>query len=578
MSRWRLHLGPLLVGGALLVVCERFITVFGGQVRFGGDATAAARDLAYISRGEARFWLAAFLLAVPGCIALSYACERHLGPILRRTLHRMAGFGARERRAAGLLYFVLLFVVAQLGNGWLLLGHQITDDESGVRFGAQVWALGELMVPRLQPHGAWNDIYLYVRDGMIASMEWPGVIAAAALAEITGLSGTLYALLAAGTGLLVVATAQRVLGARGAAVAALAWLLSPMALSLSFTNHAHVVSRFWVALAFSLAARLVCPAPGENRRLRSGLALGLVVGIGAGTRPAEMATLALPLGALLAWLAVRQPAAHGRVFLACLVGLVPPLLAHALYNQQITGHPFLPPRLSDDVIGTTQSLDASPFVRLGFNLGFNLVMLSVWFFGPLGLVLAWLGRRHVPRLGPLLLASLVISLLVALLHDDVGIHTVGPMHYSEAAVPLTLLLSAGVVAVLAALPKHSLSLVTAASLLAGYSAGIAYFDLHHCRALRKQGEHLELPYAILRTHQVERGVVFAPTPAQLDAILQPRSVGSWQLRPPLPDPRLQGDLLFPMPGADLQDLRRVLPERDFYRLELTPAGAQVRKL
>ena len=189
MGSRRLHLAPLLAGFALLVISLRVLQFFPSEAKFGG--LPQYRSLTHISTGEFRLWLVMFLLVLPACIAMAFGVERKLGPFLEVQARRFDDMSQDGWRALGLGYFACLLVAAQLGNTLLLLGYQITDDESGVAFGGKLWAAGKLMAEPLLPAGAWNDLYMYRYDGMVSSMDWPGVIGYSALATFSGLGNTL---------------------------------------------------------------------------------------------------------------------------------------------------------------------------------------------------------------------------------------------------------------------------------------------------------------------------------------------------------------------------------------------------
>jgi hypothetical protein len=204
-------------------------------------------------------------------------------------------------------------------------------------------------------------------------------------------------------------------------------------------------------------------------------------------------------------------------------------------------------------------------------------MLAIWFWGPLGLWLAWLGRHRNGVACGAFAVSVGMSLLVALAHDDVGIHTVGPIHYSEIVVPLALLSTGGVLHALQWFRQLEIKLLAPSSALLGYASALGFFILQYSGSLRLQGEFLDFPYALLRDHDVHNALVLVPPPAMRDAIMG-NSVGSWQLREPFPDPFLKDDILFPNWRANVGELHARLPERDIYRIEVGRGKTRLVKL
>lgn len=559
-----LRLGPILTGLFLLLVYFRLGVEVGFDVKFGGGTSWGLR---HIAPGELRFWLSHALLAVTGVLALCYGLQPQLQGMFSRMGRSLDRLDAGQWRLLGLAFFALLFVVAQLGRRYLLLDLPITDDENAVRFGGRILSSGNLMVPALQPAKSFTDLFVFERDGLVASMDFPGTLLFAALAEWTGLQSVLYAIVSAITGIVVAATAARLLGRRAAALAGIIWLFSPMASTLSMTTHAHIFSRFCVALALFAYTSLVSRREGESYAALA-LLLGLITGVGFTARPAEVGSLLCLPGAHLIWRAVRGERDAVGILALALVGALGPLLFFAWYNTQLTGSALLQARWADGAISNGITRPDTPLLqRFGGHGAFNLLMLSVWFLGPLGLPLAWLGVSRARPLSGILAGALMLGLGVTLLHDNVGVHMVGPIHHSETAVPLCLLAVLGVERLASLAKRHGVQASLPRWMLASYCVGaMGIFMLGYADDLRRQAEYQSMPLRFLESIGVHNAVVVAPAPFVIDEIYEGRTSGSWVLQLPHPDPFFRDDVIFARSDADLDSLSHRFPERDLFRL------------
>jgi hypothetical protein len=149
------------------------------------------------SPGEVYFWLGHALLLFPGACLLGYALSPWLGPLLARIWQGIEQLDRRQQISGLLLLTVAAVLAARAGHAFFLLDYPVTDDENAARFGGQVLAMGRLMVPVPQPFGAFPNLYLYLRDGMVTSFDWLGPQLAWAIAELSGLGPWVFALAAA---------------------------------------------------------------------------------------------------------------------------------------------------------------------------------------------------------------------------------------------------------------------------------------------------------------------------------------------------------------------------------------------
>lgn len=557
----RLRTAPLLGGVLMLVVYLRIATVIGFQAWFGPPFAPMNREVpisfVHVSGGEYRFWLAHLVLAIPGALLIAWGLAPRLGPVLSRLAARIDTATPRGWRIAAGVFALALVVWSLAGHYLVLLDLPLTDDENGVTFGAKILASGHISIPALQPAGAFTDLFTYQRDGQVMSMDFPGVLLFAALAILTKLGPVLYALASAVGGIATAYAAGRWFGPRGRVVAAALWVASPMIASLSITAHGHVPSRMFIALALAFVARLDTESPSARRDL---ILTGLFAGLGFLCRPFEAACLLGPVGAWLLWKRRGQAA-------WLLAGLVPMIAVFAAYNQATTGVWYLQARFAPGTLANA-SLQLSMSDRLATNLGWNALMLAVFFLGvpAVAAVIAGLERKR-----PMLLAlgaGGLAMFLMCLLHDNTGIHSVGPIHLSELAVPVVILTTAGILRAFEWLGEKSVPRAPAAVALAGYLViALGAFQLSNLASLHAQATTQALPQSTLEDNGVHHAIVIAKPYLyllQVDRSFAPW--GSWVLEYPQPSPDLSDDIIWAKWNADPKALKAAFPDRTIYRL------------
>lgn len=568
-GRLPMNIASLLAGLALLIIFAAMAQVhdFGFQ---------AGRTLSWIAAREGLFWLAHALVAVPGALLLAHGLEPLLLPRLRRAHRSLASLDLRAWRVMAFTFAVLLFLAARTLRSVVLLDLPVCDDENMLEFGARILATGRLCIPELQPKGAYNLIFMHMKDGCLSSWDFPGNLAFRALSILAGLGPMLYAACAAVGGVALAVAARRLRGDGAALLAGLLWCCSPMVLWLSATTHPQIVSRTLVASAFAVWAGLATRPPGEWR-LRSAALLGLCTGLAGTCRPLESLALLLPIGVHVAAVGLR--ARRLRFLAVALLAVAVPIALLLAYNDAVTGSWFLNPRLADGAIRAVEVGEKTLPDRVPLHLGLQLLLLAVWVIGPLGLALVLLGLRGASAVPRVLAASALLMLLTTLLHGDVGIHTVGPVHFSESVVPLLLLAVLGACTGFEWLRSSGLSRAPAAlALLAYLFVGLTAFDIVHGRSMRVQAVIQAVPLESPSVSEVHHAVVLAPQAAHF--WLRNKSLartGSWVYEFPLPDPSLNDDVLFVREDADLDALRARFPDRSFWRMTF-PKDAGVARL
>ena len=575
----RLRVTPFVVGG-LAVVAHYSLA---DQVVFRSELGKA---FLYLSWRESLFWISHYLLLVPGLLLMAWGLAPRIGDAFARGWRRLvdwtAGPVCRRRLLLGAL-FVTLFVSSFVGRKVLLLDLPITNDEYTLNFGADILAAGEVTAPDIDETFAFTMPYVYRGDGRICSMDFPGTMLVLAAGKVSGLDHFLTALLVALSGVALVSACRRLDGSRGLWVAAISWMLAPMVWTLSMTEHSQLMSRVWIGLAWALwigcfwrdGGREV----GDEVVLRPwlwGSLLGLATAMAFASRPAETGMIMAPVGAHLLWRAWT----HRRFTFALFAGatsLLGPLFL-LWWNVQTTGQWDVSARVLSNRTMGDPFLD-SLFHRVGGNVGFNVMMLTLWFVGPAVVVFGLLAWRRGSALAKLCGAAMVLELVLALFHSDTGNHLVGPIHYSECAVPLLALTVLGWRRASEWFDEHreplKMSAGTLASLVAAYAVGLVFWSFTHTATLLDQA--LVQRYHLDAVEDLENAIVIADRPYKLwFARPEIGGVSSWVAELPHPDPYLRDEVIFAYPEADIEVIRKAFPERTLYRMTYSAEGDPVR--
>lgn len=562
---------PLIVG--LVMVAA----VFGLRGTATGLSYHYGPTFTSIAPGASLFWLAHAMLLVPGGGLIGYGLAPHLGEPLSRAWRWLGVAGASSRRRTALAVGLLAFLVAGLGNMAVLRGQPLTDEELTLRFGGEVLASGALAVPVPQPAEGFVPLFTYsTPDGRITSMGWSGDHLFYGLAVATGLDHWLFAILAGiGAAALVGIGSLRHnlgLGLLGGGL----MLLSPMGLTLSFTEHPHLASRCLLAATLWLLME-------AERRKRWGwwLGSGVVWALAFSCRPPEVTALTLPLAVWLVVRAIvrrREEPPDWRPLVGIALGVAPVLAAVVAHHLVLSGTPWplrmLPGHHGNDIPAGTFGH------RFDSNLAYNLLMLSVWALGPLGVLLAIVGAGW-DRWTRLLSAGLALDLGLALLHGNSGIHAVGPIHYSEALVVVIILSLAGIERLAEAARAHRIGLRSPAMVVLGvWIVGLGLFDVHSAAQLRLQASiQTQVKQRVAdAVHEAgaERALVLTPQFARV-WYQEPayRAVGTWVFHWPRPDPRGKDAIRYAvyesLPARSrLRELGALDPSRSLFWLALDP--------
>jgi hypothetical protein len=179
------------------------------------------------------------------------------------------------------------------------------------------------------------------------------------------------------------------------------------------------------------------------------------------------------------------------------------------------------------------------------------------------------------RFTRLLGLGVVSALTLTLFHTNMGLHSVGPIHYSECATPLTIIAVHGLANLLRGARAHRFDARPVASAVAvALTLGLGIFNLKHAVAMQDQAAIQASVYEWVERIRPEgagpKVILLAPqfgtTWNHLPSV--PR-VGTWVFEWRRAHPDLRDDLviLHDLPGLEAL-VRERFPERRLYRLLL----------
>jgi len=557
------HAAAARVAGYVLLLAffALGVTSNGLHVAFNDAQTSS-------SRGELNFWIGSAFLLFPAALLIGYGFAPAIGGTMLRAAAAIRGWTPQQWRMALVGLTLAAFAAARIGRAVFLLDLPITDDEYAVEFGGRILASGHLMTRLPLPPEALPDLFLYWRDGAVGSFDWPGGQGIAALAILTRLNPWIWTLLAvAPVPAIAVVVARRLSPLWGIAAACL-YLASPMASLMSLTAHAQLASRAFLALAL-----VAFDAADRAGGIRRWMATGCWLGLSFLCRPLETAFFCLPVAAYVVWRAWQRDRSYATAVAGLALPVIAAVLALVAHSYGMTGT-WRPARFA--VSANTDVMAHSLWVRFGDNTAYNLLMLTIWFLGPLGLLLVAVGvmsDRFTRLLGACVLADLALTLT----HDNPGLHIVGPIHYAECAVPLTMIATYGLFNVCAAARQRGFDARPIASAVAATMViALGTFTGVHALALREQATVQQLVYdsiesAVTGPHG-GKAVVLAPWMfAITSAVPVFRETGTWVHDWRRPQLDLSDDVLFlrDVPGGEAV-LQRQLPGRRFFRVQRDP--------
>ncbi len=533
----------------------------------------------FSTTGELYVWLAIPFLIFPAFFLAADACSDALESLqtqILKVLGRISNF--RRRAIAGA--FFLLFGGMILGNHFVYHGYPFTDDEWGAMYGGQLLALGKISEPVPAYFKAVPDMYIFVKHGMMSSFDWLGALIPWAVSDFFGLGNLVHLAFTAATVIAIGLLIGRRLGAGWGVFGGVLFMASPMALSLSLSTHTHGVSRAFLAFTL-LAIDQILRRPDDWRPYA---AAGLLGGMGWTVRPVETSMLLAPLALWLIWRAVRDASTRKGLAVFLLGGLVFVGLFTA-HSYAVTGT-FLPARLSQSDISAWKGHPPLEFLksatvlknRLGENISYNLFLLTIWVMGPVGIFLAWWGAKK-DTFSTLLLVGVVADLATGILHENYGIHVVGPIHYSETTVPLIFLIAQGLKSLADYGAEHKIEHKTWLTFVTALVCSNLFFGAVHLRALERSQRMHETIYSFFDDPKFDNSAILAREyGTHWKAFPAYRKIGSFVFQWRRIQPKDERVRIFHYTKRDqptLTALKAAMPDRKFYELRTLPRAPYI---
>jgi len=457
---------------------------------------------------------------------------------------------------------------------WLLGGMPLTDDEGAYRFMAEVLARGRLWADS-PPLKIFFDRSMMINDGKLYGQYFIGWSALQVPGVWLGIPGFMNAVYSALTLPALFLTARRLAGPGWARVVVVLYLTSPMLMIGAATELSHTSCLFALVWAGWLALRSRdADAP---LWVHAGVALAFSVAFF--VRPISAVGLGVPLLAYWALgLRASSPAQRLRALGAF---ALPALVLAGLFlavNQAQTGSAFelayqraftyaqendfrfsfwpedwQGERFSEFTLESpvrSMAVAAAALFRLNFDL-------LGWPFSLAFIAFAGLGRGR-----GLVWATFFSFFLTHAFTNNVGIDTFAPMHYYELAWALLLLTVCGLERLRSGLARLGdtqsrldLGLLPPALAAALVVTAFLGFLPPRLGAIHGVAESIALPFEAVEEAQLERAVVFAPSPFIQYCKSEP--AWGWVFTRPNNDPQLENDVLW-VNHVDLEMNRRLM--------------------
>jgi Dolichyl-phosphate-mannose-protein mannosyltransferase len=462
---------------------------------------------------ELAFLLFYTLFGLPAVALLTAALTGSAGRKLLDGYDRCAELPLREVSAVVVCASALTFLLVTLVRYGLLKGAVISDDEHAYAFMGQLFASGRIYVPSLPPSlRPFLDNQFIVNDGKMYGIYFPGHPAALAIGERLHVMSWVPTMSAALTVPLAFGVARRIFDLRTALLTLPLLLVSPYFLFPSATLLAHSTAAF-LLLAFVYAVLRLRETPDA---FRWWIAAGVALSWAVLTRPFSAPIFAVPWLVLLGgdlW-PRRSGRAMGGGILFCLIGAGALGLLLA-YQYALSGSPFVSgyqtfSRMYNvNLVGIT--LEALPPLPSIHEFMFALARLNYWLFGwPASLLLILFCRRNAG--GRRLLASVLYVLLLYGAITAGSIQPVGPVHYSELAVPLVILSASGLERLIelgrGAIAWAGAARTAVTAPLAATLCAIVTFYPVYGGSLRASADLTRAPYELLAERGIDRALVF----------------------------------------------------------------------
>lgn len=542
------------MAGAALILLSALLFL-----SFSGLTIEYKPPFAAYSPGELNIWVAYFTLWLPGAWMVSQA----LMPRVFAVWHRLTQKDVVQNPILGsALATLVLAAIYRVGRRIILCDQPVTDEEFTNQFGGRVLASGHWFAKLDIPHAQMPTLFLLERSEGWTSFDFIGIQAAWAFSELTHTDSWIFAICAGLTVVGMFWAARELFGERKwGLIAALVLAFSPMAWTLSLTTHAHVLSRMflvWFVWAYARAER--------TSSVGTWSVAGLLWGAGMITRPAEMLTLTLGLILAFVFGTVRR---SPMAFVGFSAGVLPSVGLAVLHNINVSGVFWQTPRMAENTFpngameADTWAFLETPSIlarRLADNVLNNIRFGVLYWFGGVGGLFAvnGLSRSRFPLM---MVAGMCFHAAVGVLHDNDGVRIVGPIHYSEWVVFLTLLAVFGIRGLVASKYRELVApLLVSGVITSVLVAGVVSMSIHRSNAWHSkflEGIDTQIP---------RNSVVLAPRNAYFWRTLPAGTYnGSWvfETRSPKPDLSDERLILRYTTGAETWAQQR-FPDRNIY--------------
>jgi hypothetical protein len=467
-------------------------------------------------QNELAFLLFYTLFGLPAVALLTAALTGSAGKRLLGAYDRCTELSLREASSLVVCASALTFLLVTLVRYGLLKDAPISDDEHAYAFMGQLFASGRIYVPSLPtPLRPFLDNQFIINDGKMYGIYFPGHPAALAIGERLNIMSWVPTISAALTVPLAFAVARRIFDLRTALTTLPLLLVSPYFLFPSATLLAHSTAAV-LLLAFVYSVLRLRETPD---RFRWWIVGAVALSWAVLTRPFSAPIFAVPW---LVWLGGdvwrgRSGRVIGGAIVFCLIGASALGLLLA-YQYALSGSPFVSGyqtfshTYNVNLVGIT--LEALPPLPSIHEFMFALARINFWLFGwPASLLLIVFCRRNAG--GRRLLASVVYVLLLYGAITAGSIHPVGPVHYSELAVPLVILSASGLERLIelsrAAIAWAGAARAVVTIPLAATLCALVTFYPVYGGSLRASADLTRAPYELLAERGIDRALVFVHT-------------------------------------------------------------------
>jgi len=507
---------------------------------------------------------------------------------LRRGEQRATG--VRKETTLVLTLAAIGFLLPALIRLTVLGGARLTDDEPCYRFTAQLLASGRLTEPS-HPLKLFFDNCFMINDGRFFSqyfIGWPALMVPGTWLHAPGYMNSFYSAL---TVFPLYYSLRTLAGRLGATVGVIMFLSSPMLMIGAATELGHTTCLMALAYAFWFLVVL----RKEEAPVWASFGLASALSIAFFIRPLTAVGLGAPM--LVAYVLQVRSRSH-RTWAHVLGFLVPALVFAILFlavnkimNQGFfrtgythygdyakangfrfsywsyapwAGHAVMPiPGLGEAITRAGVAILRLSSDLLGWPLSFFLLLPIAGF----------------TKANRVMWASLASFLFFGCFMLDSGIDSYGPVHYTEIALPVLVLLALAVcraehwLATATVVPERwkSQSLPAAVILALVVTTGIGFWPVR-IRNLGRIAASVNGPEKVLASAGIHQAVVFVPHPFLSRVSMAPtRNFVHWQ---PTNDPDLKNDILWVnhlTPDID-RTLMAYFPGRKGYMMGHNPSG------